>query len=440
MSSCIALKKDGTACTSKSKGFEGMCGTHHNAKLKTDGPYRARWVARQIAATPAPVPLAAPAAPAANAAKREKNARILAGIARPSFYKIILYATKLVVLWKRESITGMDCAKAYIILKYMPITHPTEVFPHILVLLRAVVSVYLLTNHPEVERYSDVPAADKAEALEALRVALVPFEQQNIFSYMPAEDGYASDINRRILEEDTERRRRLREAQERQERQERQEQLEREVRRRNFQIALRERPVVFKRDPEGSIDIRAFATDHQNVHRSSVQNATQKACLTLMKRPVCVGQETLPEILLDLQDPRKVRLSTTLRDRIVTELTHDYFETQAFSLQYGDILDRVWAYIRIHEQRSELYIRLIQEIADGLEQCSNGKTARLVNTLQGFDETLEMDPPKEMFQNSISMLTQIPAAEREPRARALFLEYAIPEADQAAWLEPLMDS
>jgi hypothetical protein len=213
-----------------------------------------------------------------------------------------------------------------------------------------------------------------------------------------------------------------------------------EERRRQLIIDLRERPVVFQRDPEGSINLTAFATDGQNVHRSSVQNATHKAVLTLLKRPLAEGQDTLPELVLDLQNPSSVRVNGVgVRERIIAEVTHDYFETEAFSVKYGDVLDRVWAYIRSHEHRGDLFIRLAQEIAEGVSQCSNGKMARLVNTLQGFDDTLEMEAPKELFQNKIALVMSRPLAEREAEARTLFTEYSIPEVEQAAWLEPLLE-
>jgi len=107
---------------------------------------------------------------------------------------------------------------------------------------------------------------------------------------------------------------------------------------------------------------------------------------------------------------------------------------------YGAVLDRVWAYIKGHKDRFELFIRLAQEIAEGISQCSNGKMARLINVLQGFDDTLMLDHGKEVFQNKIAMLRHAPLEDREAAARALFVEHHIPEAEQAVWLEPLLEA
>jgi hypothetical protein len=72
--------------------------------------------------------------------------------------------------------------------------------------------------------------------------------------------------------------------------------------------------------------------------------------------------------------------------------------------------------------------------------CSNGKMARLVNVLQGYDDTLEAEKPKELFQHAIAALMSQPLAQRESAARSLFAEYNIPEAEHGVWLEPLLEA
>jgi hypothetical protein len=210
-------------------------------------------------------------------------------------------------------------------------------------------------------------------------------------------------------------------------------------RHRLFAIDLRENPVVFKRDPEGSIDLKAFATDAQNIHRSSVQTATHKAVLQLMKRSVEVGQETLPELVPDIENPKYISIRGVSRERVVMELQHDYYESIAFKIPYGDVLDRIWGFIRHHKERRELFIRLIQEIVEGIGMCTNGKMARLVNVLQGYDETLHVDPPMELFHEKMAALMKHPKMERIDAARILFVEFSILESDQKPWLDLLED-
>jgi hypothetical protein len=121
--------------------------------------------------------------------------------------------------------------------------------------------------------------------------------------------------------------------------------------------------------------------------------------------------------------------------------TDEYFSLEAFSVKYGEVVDRVWAFIREHAERVELTVRLAQEISEGVGMCANGKMARLVNVLQGYDETLTAaEPPREAFQSAIAALMSRPLAERESRARELFSEYRIPADEHNVWLEPLLDA
>ena len=458
MPSCVALTKKRTPCKNPGNAFESHCTIHHEHRCRTDPAFNERSLAaltvlrelriaqsretnRIVMSTVAPTgPVLVPLteelsesrAAAARAEKQSRNARILEDLNIPTTHKVMSYATKLMNAWQRDNIPGMDCSYAYAILKHKMI-FTEALIPHVVRLVRAVATVYLLTggHHPIHPEYATVPQAEKTEALNALRFALIPFGDINLRTLVPTNDSFRNTIVTRLHEHEAAQRRAAAEEAVR---------IAAEERRRQLVIDLRERPVVFQRDPEGSINLTAFATDGQNVHRSSVQNATHKAVLTLLKRPLAEGQDTLPELVLDLQNPSSVRVNGVgVRERIIAEVTHDYFETEAFSVKYGDVLDRVWAYIRAHEHRSDLFIRLAQEIAEGISQCSNGKMARLVNALQGFDDTLEMEAPKELFQNKIALVMSRPLAEREAEARALFTEYSIPEVEQAAWLEPLLE-
>ena len=455
MSPCVALTKKREPCKKPGNAFESHCGTHHAHRCRPNPAYNERYqtavrelrIAQNretnrlvISTVPPVVSIPVPSeeiserrAIAERTEKQARNARVLEDLNNPTVYKMMSYATKLMNAWHRENIPGMDCSYAYAILKHRMI-FTEELIPHMIRLVKAAATVYLLTgghhpNHPEYER---VPQAEKTEALNALRFALIPFGEINLRTLVPANDSFRNTIIGRLHEHETAQRRAAVEQAVR---------IAAEERRRQLEIDLRERPVVFRRDPEDSIDLRAFATDGQSVHRSSVQNATHKAVLTLLKRPLAEGQDTLPEVVADLENPTGVRVNGVgVRERMIAEVTHDYFETEAFSVKYGDVLDRVWAYIRGHEHRADLFIRLAQEIAEGISQCSNGKMARLINALQGFDDTLEMEAPKELFQNKIALVMSRPLGEREAEARALFTEYSIPEVEQAAWLEPLLEA
>jgi hypothetical protein len=249
-------------------------------------------------------------------------------------------------------------------------------------------------------------------------------------------DEHRGKVDRRIRREEIERQRQ--EEQRQREEQERQRQAD-------FERRLREEPVVFRRDPEGGIDLAAFANDTQNIHRSSVQTATENAVRMLLERPLLPDQNTLEEIYTAWFVEKNVRWSSDdRRDFAHATLTNDYYNTAAFNVPYGDVLDRVWAFIQPSEHKKELCKRLAQEVWEGRGMCSNGKMARLVNVLQGFDESLNAGPSAEvlrtMFQNKIALVANRPLEERQAAAEALFVEYNIPAEERNVWLEPLLEA
>jgi len=441
MPTCPAFKKNGNACGCEGRYFENHCGRHFNSKRISDPAYRARYEAvvaandarnverMQLLAQAEEQRAARRAAELEEirrqlaqrrAERREKNQQLLDGAANANTYTILLYAQRLMKLWKDENIPGYDCVKAYVCLKYMSPRHDG-----FLNLMRATLKIYCLGNHPEHDTYAEVPTDEKQQTWAELTSALTPYGEFDYMTHITDMDKHFPEIQRRRAAEAEIAAAAAAAA--------RHEQLLRD---------LNERPVVFRRDPEGSINLAAFAQDTQSVHRSSVQNATQKAVMVLISRQTIEGQDTLPEIVNAFNNIRIVRFNSEKSKQItITEITNDYFNTEAFSIMYGDVLDRVWAYIREHTERRELTIRLAQEVVEGLGQCSNGKMARLVNVLMGYDETIESPAPtRELFMARIAMVAKQAIDERENQARALFEEFAIPAEEHAVWLQPLLEA
>ncbi len=458
MPQCVATIKTGTQCTREGKNFENYCGTHFNIKIRDDAEFRARYevhqanearLAREAAAERAVrIAEAEAARRAAEEARRTaelaarrtekiaKRTRHLAEVATLCPVKILDHARKAVEIWATNNVAGYSIPKAYAAAAYNSSRHEGFV-----PLMTAIVKLRFqaFNNHPDHANYRDVPAAERDEVLTELHASLAPYGEIDLLRTITESDPVRAHIvNRARIEEEADRRHRAEEAE--------------RVRRAAFQAQLREAPVVFQRDPEGGINLRAFATDTQSVHRSSVQNSTHKAVVALLARPKLEGVDALEEAVASFNDPARVRwwgqgpteaartaAAATARDAAVTELTNDYFNTEAFSVRYGDVVDRLWAFIRGHEHHNDLCTRFAQEIYEGRGMCSNGKMARLVNVLMGYDDTLMTEAPREVFQFRMAALRKAPRAEREPAARALFREFNIPEEEQDAWLEPLMD-
>ena len=352
------------------------------------------------------------------------NNRKLAELPTASVTDIMRYSRRLITLWFTENIPGFDLVKAYAILRYHSIQNPNYK-----TVLEAAVRLTLLANgyHPDHAEYTNVPIQGRVEALGRVTTAIQLFDTEvDIHVLSRNADQHWARVHERIrLVEEEEAR------------------IRREAQRAAFEQRLRQEQVVFKRDPEGGIDLKAFATDEPSVHRSSVQTSTERAVHMLLTRPVIEGKETLVEIVDAFNDVKLVKWSPILKEKVVTEITNDYFNTEAFSIPYGKVLDHVWCFITTHEHKRQLIIRLAQEVQEGIKQCSNGKMARLVNVLRGFDDTLDSIPSPEamklMFQNKIARLMERPLVERRSAALALFDEYKIPDDEREGWLVPLLE-
>lgn len=431
MDRCIAVKKNGEACTNRvAIGYvRNYCRVHHNSKMSTDEEYRIafnRYIAdaerRRQEALAEEMANQRRQAEARAASRRERNARLVEESPNFSTMRILKYATRLIHIWSEQSIPTYDCAKAYAAIVYRSPRH--EGFTN---LIKAIISIINLTTHPIHTNFRAIPEDERNVEYRKLHAALEPYGEIDPVSVIPTSDKYRELLVQRIAREEAAR-------------QAARVAAEAAARRAAFEQADRERPVVFQRDPEGSIDLRAFAADPQSVHRSSVQNTTHRIIQQILARPVPEDQETIFEITVDLFNPDIVSWrNENFKLTTINMFTDEYFNLEAFSVKYGDVVDRVWAFIRGHAERVELVIRLAQEISEGTGMCANGKMARLVNVLQGYDETLDVEPPREIFQSAIAALMNRPLAEREARARELFTEYQIPAEEHNAWLEPLLE-
>jgi hypothetical protein len=292
-------------------------------------------------------------------------------------------------------------------------------------LLRSVVAVINLAHfNPDELRWANIPEADKSVVFTNLRNAMAPFPRYDYSASLRPSDSVLIEFNRRRDEARLAERRAAEAA-------------------RAAQLAQQTQRVV--RDPEGGINLAAFSRDSQAVHRSSVQEATQKAVDNLAARTVPVEMETLVEITLAFDDRAAVQIRQTWREKTLMELTNDYYNTEAFGQPYGNILDRVWAYIRIHHERTELVRRLSQEIFEGINMCANGKMAHLVNILYAYDEEITAlmqneTPSREAFQAKFSTLLNLPIRERALAAADVFREFKIPPGEQAQWLNPMLEA
>jgi len=453
---CSAITRKGTPCTLWGT-HNGLCGTHAKAQQRRENraeeAITAALVPRNILEVtniqdpvpelvPAAVPEAIPPVQARRVAQRPPPIDIaLVEAARQqriaeerrqaqmqkiqnrmqfSPNRIVKIANELADFWIANRIPGYDLMKAHCALKHITSSHLGYD-----ALLRAALQVLFLSteNDPQNRPYSEIRAEESGPLFAALAAALVPYGLIRMTHYLTATDRYRQPLlERRQADELAERRRLEEEA----------------ARQAAHQENLRQRAVVFRRDPKGGVDLAQMATDHESVHRESVQTTTERAINILLLRPIPSDQDAYSEILTEFNNSTRVAwASANAKQAFLHEFAQDYLDGMAFGIRYGQVVDHVWAYIRTHDHRADLVYRLLQELNDGRGSCVNGKMARLINTLQGYDDTVTMPPPREVFQIQIERLRSIPVEERSSQARRLFEEYQIPGDEQPPWLEAL---
>jgi len=416
---CTAYTAAGNPCSAKGKAeYDGLCKIHHNQAERA----REQQVQAQAAVE------------AERVAKRnrilQQNQQRIDNATHASVDTFYRYARLISDLWVTHRVPTDLLASAYCCIRRLSVRHVEWE-----ALIRAVIAVInLVAFNPDELRWADIPEADKTAVFNNLRTVMHRLPAYNVLQVLKSGDPVHIEFTRRRNAE-LEAERVAREAQR---------EAARQARQVEFNRQQREEAVVFRRDPEGGIDLAALARDEQSIHRSSVQNATQKAVDILSARPIPAEMEALVEITVAFND-NIVNLCKREKESALLELTNDYYNTMAFNKQYGDVLDRVWAYIRVHAERSELVRRLAQEVTGGIKMCVNGKMAHLVNTLYAYDMEITAvmqneKPPREVFQAKFATLLSVPLAERTAAAATIFNEFHIPEDERGEWLNPLLEA
>ena len=196
--------------------------------------------------------------------------------------------------------------------------------------------------------------------------------------------------------------------------------------------------------------LQRFVEDAQNIHTAPV-NAQTKAMLDqLFAVPVPAQQLTLMEIrtawlLLDLGSARIKKTDGSYYDSLTERymVIHDMQEwgkksmiTEPGDFLYRRALKHLWAKIKLSpsELRDELTKRLYEECMDAKYMCAQGHIARLTNVLVGFDEAFKQPVS---LGDRMADISRMDITEEEKRMAGILVlqEFAVPLADQGAWLD-----
>jgi len=157
-----------------------------------------------------------------------------------------------------------------------------------------------------------------------------------------------------------------------------------------------------------------------------------------MAIPLVPGTNTFHEILNEYTSADLFRIKRPVCKALAIDLDTLSVQTGTHLIVYADLLDHLWAYIRVHEHKDTLVKRLMEELEEGVDSCGNGKVSRLVNVLAGFEEGMRGDDLQSVFQSKMAALRSLP--DRLHAAQELFREYAIPVDEQGSWLQALEEA
>jgi predicted house-cleaning noncanonical NTP pyrophosphatase (MazG superfamily) len=152
------------------------------------------------------------------------------------------------------------------------------------------------------------------------------------------------------------------------------------------QVAEQQRRWVELARPAPKVE-RTVYEDGQNVHNTEINNSVLEAAKELVsKYRSTTGVLNLDNSIIEkLPDNKRIKINASIH-RITTDPSTFKHGTTLYSI-YQALLH----YIDQSPYKDELNKRLIEELTEMSSLCATGHLARMMNVLQGFDETKKMD-------------------------------------------------
>lgn len=177
--------------------------------------------------------------------------------------------------------------------------------------------------------------------------------------------------------------------------------------------------------------VNEFVNDKQNVHRSETVTSIEKAFAQLKKVSIPKDQRTLGEILIHCRMKPEAEVQ-------MVKFYHSGDSIYEHKNAYKRALDAVWALIRKHENKHELYLRVADEMNDNIGMCAQGNLSRICNILCGYlDEFKPPVPQGTLVQNAIAAIAMDSDGDKIERARTKLKELLVPESEWSVWLDAL---
>jgi len=179
--------------------------------------------------------------------------------------------------------------------------------------------------------------------------------------------------------------------------------------------------------------VAAFLGDNQNVHRAETVKYITDIFNKLVATQVPPEQNTLAEVIMHCKLPPQA----------IILLTQHYCEPVSIyeiPNAYPRALDAVWAYIKGHAEKEELYRRVRDELTDNIGMCAQGNLSRLCNILSGYIDGIAPPVPKgELIQQKLAHIAGDAEGDKVGRARTVLTELGVAAEEMAPWLEAFDD-
>ena len=125
--------------------------------------------------------------------------------------------------------------------------------------------------------------------------------------------------------------------------------------------------------------------DKQNIHNHHIQNSFRTSLNNILKDKQLLDLQTIKQQILE---------NNILTEQTKREILNYCDDSNAmhsiFLITYSDLLIYVWSRITFSANKDEILQVLNQEISDGLCMCFTGRLTRLLNTLVGFYDDIEL--------------------------------------------------
>jgi Leucine-rich repeat (LRR) protein len=124
--------------------------------------------------------------------------------------------------------------------------------------------------------------------------------------------------------------------------------------------------------------------DKQNIHNHHIQNSFCTSLNNILKDKQLLDLITIKQQILENN------ILTEQTKREILNYCDDSMEHTSLLITYSDLLIYVWSRITFSANKDEILQVLNQEISDGLCMCFTGRLTRLLNTLVGFYDDIEL--------------------------------------------------